>query len=181
MMKTFRILYVNIVRCVAHLVSSYLLVCLSLHAHHRRVSNCERFSVCECLLQGCIHVKQNQHASTTANTTFLFRFCFAGSHFASAIIMLYFIPCNISRLRIEKLLIKFSNIKPKLSSLRFLSYAETVRYSILFSSEKSTFMEANEPKHGTCISQERKTKFHAQPWHEEALKKLLQSRSITHN
>lgn len=119
--------------------------------------------MCVCWLQGCIHVKQNQHASTTANTTFLFCFCFAGSHFASAIIMLYFILCNIYRLKIEKLLIKFSNIKPKLSSLRFFfSYAETVRYSILFSSEKSTFMEANEPKHGTCISRERITKFHVQ-------------------
>lgn len=117
MTKTFRILYVNIVRCVAHLVSSYLLLCLSLHTHHRRTSNCERECVRVCLLQGCIHVKQNQHASTTANTTFLFRF--AGSHFASAIIMLHSVPCNVSRLKIEKLLIKFSNIKPKLSTLRF--------------------------------------------------------------
>lgn len=134
--ETFRILFVNIVRYVAHLVSRICLFALrTMHTSH---TQCLR--VCaRCWLRkqqtGCIHVNQNQHASTTANTTFLFCFhyslffsSFLGVFFSffliSTIIMLdYSLPAL--RLTIAKLLIKFSNINPIVVSVSH-------RYSLLF-------------------------------------------------
>lgn len=112
---------------------SYLFVCLTYKAYNA----CEYVRVGWLRKQqtGCIHVNQNQHASTTANTTFLF--CFHYSLFFSSFLGVFFsfflistiimLDYSLPALRptIAKLLIKFSNINPIVVSVSH-------RYSLLF-------------------------------------------------